>query len=243
MKKIYFTVTLLCLGLISFSQEEVALFGDWYLHFRTDNGVTTYPPLTTQEDYNIVLNFGLLPPTADEPFTIESFGPITDTFEGKFNVANGTMEVFDITEALSNCENPPEVCSYFSDYNHAILFDSNTSEILDEFILSYDITGTDDDTTLTITNDFSGDYAVYGRQTLSISSFQYRTIAIYPNPAKEVLHISNFLISSHYSIYSITGKLIESNSNLSESIDVSYLKAGLYFLKIDDKQIIKFIKL
>lgn len=163
MKKFYFTIIFLCLGLVSFSQDEAALFGDWYLHYRTDNGVAIYPPLTTQENYNVILNFGLLPPTADEPFTVESFGPITNTFEGKFNVENGSMEFINIIEATNNCENPPEVCSYFSDYNNTILFDSNTSVVLDEFIVSYEITGTDDDTALIITNDYSGDYAVYGR--------------------------------------------------------------------------------
>ncbi|WP_323788822.1 T9SS type A sorting domain-containing protein [Psychroserpens sp.] len=163
MKKFYFTIIFLCLGLLSFSQDEAALFGDWYLHYRTDNGVAIYPPLTTQENYNVILNFGLLPPTADEPFTVESFGPITNTFEGKFNVENGSMEFINIIEATNNCENPPEVCSYFSDYNNTILFDSNTSVVLDEFIVSYEITGTDDDTALIITNDYSGDYAVYGR--------------------------------------------------------------------------------
>ncbi len=245
MKHVYFSFLTLFITFLSHSQDEVELFGDWFLHYRTDNGIIIYPPLTIQEDYEIVLNFGLLPPTANHPFTIESNGPTTNTFNGKFEIVvqgEGIMQILNVNEVLNNCEHPPEVCSFFSDYNNAILLDPNTSEVVDEYFVRYDVTGTDENEVLTITNEFSGDIAVYGRQTLSISSYENRTVTVFPNPANNILNISNFNIDSYYSIYSIEGKLILDKSNLSQQVDISYLKPGLYDLRIEELQTIKFIK-
>ncbi|MBR9845697.1 MAG: T9SS type A sorting domain-containing protein [Algicola sp.] len=250
MKNIYLFIVLFCLNFLCFSQEEVHLFGDWYLNYRTDNEQIIYPPLTSEENYDIVLNFGLLPPTANNPFTIESYGPTTTTFDGKFEVEQGIMKVFNVTENLNNCEHPIEVCSYFSNYNHAILLDPNTSVVLDEFIMNYEILGIEEDATLIITNNSNGNYAVYGRQTLSTEevSLQNLGIELVHNPVKTQLELSINQSESQlkYNIYSIDGKLVEEAFLRSKSIHIEDLNSGLYFIQFtnDNKQqqTIKFIK-
>lgn len=156
--------------MFSFAQDEVELFGEWFLNYRTVGGSATYPPLTTEEDYNVILNFRLLPPNAGNPFIIESYGPTTTNYEGRFEVENGIMYIFNVEENVENCEHPELVCSYFEDYNNEILFDPDAIVEPGEYALTYEVTGTGDDAVLTITNDFNnpegviGAHAVYGRQ-------------------------------------------------------------------------------
>lgn len=242
MKKIYLTLTLLfCVSI--YAQEETQLFGDWYLQSRTDNDVTIYPPLTTEENYNIILNFGLEPPSSGNPLVVNSHGPATDSFYGNFLVENSTILFNNIYETLGNfCDHPPEVCGYFDSYNYNLLFDNNTATQDAQYLVSYEITGIGNDAVLTITNNFNGDYAVYGRQTLSNNSFTNKPISVFPNPVNTTLNVSNLDLESTYSIYSIDGKEVIADSKLKSSINTSNLKSGIYFLKIDNKQIIKFIK-
>lgn len=164
MKTIYTTIILLFVSISSFAQDEVELFGEWFLNHRTFGPTAIYPPLTAEEDYNIILNFRLLPPNAGNPFIIESYGPTTTTIEGRFEVENGIMEIFNVVETILNCEHPPIVCSYFDDYNTDILFDPDTLTETGEHIVTYEVTGTGDDAILTITNGSNGEQAVYGRQ-------------------------------------------------------------------------------
>ena len=166
MKKLYLTFILFFATILSFSQEEVELFGDWYLHFRTIDGETSYPPLTITEDYDIILNFSLLPPNASIPFVIESYSA-SHSFEGKFIVDNGIMEILNVTQYTPPCDYPTEVCDYSSNYGSDILLDPNTSIEPNVYVLSYDVTGADDEAVLTITNNSNGDLAVYGRQPTS----------------------------------------------------------------------------
>ncbi|GEP51724.1 hypothetical protein FNO01nite_23960 [Flavobacterium noncentrifugens] len=73
---------------------------------------------------------------------------------------------------------------------------------------------------------------------LSVNDFEFSSyFTLYPNPAEEMLNINtrkNIKISS-ISIYDISGRLIQSISNpeINSGIDVSSLKTGNYFLKIN----------
>ena len=60
-------------------------------------------------------------------------------------------------------------------------------------------------------------------------------LKIYPNPAKNVLTIDNLknINISSISIYTILGQVIQTTTNPTKTIDVSELKSGNYFLKIN----------
>lgn len=62
---------------------------------------------------------------------------------------------------------------------------------------------------------------------------------IFPNPVHDTLLLSENIIDlySSYSIYDSNGKLVQSQKLNSNTIDTSFLKAGIYFLKFlnDDK--------
>jgi len=68
------------------------------------------------------------------------------------------------------------------------------------------------------------------------------TLQVYPNPVNHELQIKNYE-SGDIEIYNIVGQKIIFNFQLStfNSIDVSHLSSGMYFLKIDNR-VVKFIK-
>jgi len=71
----------------------------------------------------------------------------------------------------------------------------------------------------------------------------FTNFTIYPNPAQEVLKIESQHHIESVKIYSLLGKLIKNEFN--NSIDISELKMGLYFVQvtIDGKTVTKkFIK-
>lgn len=84
----------------------------------------------------------------------------------------------------------------------------------------------------------------YNERLLSIPEFSENSFTVYPNPTNDVLYInsSNELIG--YGIYSLQGVSIFEGT-LKESIDVSNLVAGVYFIEITtdaSKSVQKFIK-
>lgn len=72
------------------------------------------------------------------------------------------------------------------------------------------------------------------------------TLVLYPNPASDFVSINSEVSFSHYDLFSISGKLIESRKELTDtSIDISDLASGLYLLKVyNDREIAlrKFVK-
>ncbi len=84
--------------------------------------------------------------------------------------------------------------------------------------------------------------------TLSTTEFTLdNTVSLYPNPAKDIINISSLEKIENYKIVDILGKTISVNKpkNISNIIDVSALKTGIYFIRIKtgtSSSTIKFIK-
>jgi len=78
--------------------------------------------------------------------------------------------------------------------------------------------------------------------TLGIVELQLESlISIYPNPVKNILHINHSGYNlDNVSLYDVLGKSVM-DAKTSNTINVSKLKSGLYFvrIRIEDKQIIK----
>lgn len=75
---------------------------------------------------------------------------------------------------------------------------------------------------------------VEGETILSTNDNLSNTLRIFPNPASKTLNISSTssLDNAKYTIVGITGKTIIANPLLKNTIDVSNLSAGVYFLNI-----------
>jgi Secretion system C-terminal sorting domain len=78
---------------------------------------------------------------------------------------------------------------------------------------------------------------------LAVESFNRDLIKIYPNPASTVLNISDVTGVNDYEIYDIVGKVVlKSSKFISNTIDIATLNNGIYYLKINNLQTLKFIK-
>ena len=72
-------------------------------------------------------------------------------------------------------------------------------------------------------------------------------ITLYPNPAINSLRIINERVDQDFmvQIFDITGKMVLSNKSIDEQIDVSFLKDGVYYIRLSGKEQIitkKFLK-
>ncbi|QHI34885.1 Beta-agarase D [Kordia antarctica] len=71
-------------------------------------------------------------------------------------------------------------------------------------------------------------------QALSTTEVTFSDVNVYPNPVENTLYISKTSAIETLEIYSIQGQMILKKTNQFETIDVSTLKSGLYFLKLTD---------
>jgi len=79
----------------------------------------------------------------------------------------------------------------------------------------------------------------------SISKVQSGDLILYPNPVQSTLYINSNYQNEAISIYDLQGKLILSNPNMNNQINVSSLPRGVYVIKINDSNnsiVNKFIK-
>ncbi|HET8837637.1 MAG TPA: FG-GAP-like repeat-containing protein [Flavobacteriaceae bacterium] len=78
-------------------------------------------------------------------------------------------------------------------------------------------------------------------ETLDIEETKVTNLILYPNPASDRLHLSEFadLQNAVYTIFDITGKKVLNNKLTSSEIDVSKLSAGSYILRIENHGNIK----
>jgi urea transporter len=72
---------------------------------------------------------------------------------------------------------------------------------------------------------------------LAIIEQGFEQVKVYPNPATDVLHLQGLAIGSSWALYDMSGKLLKHEEALSNnlSIDVKDLAAGIYQLKITNK--------
>lgn len=68
-------------------------------------------------------------------------------------------------------------------------------------------------------------------------------IKTYPNPSTSFISLSGLMESKNYIIYNMAGKeLAKGNISINNKIDIRFLENGMYLLKLDDFEIIRFIK-
>jgi hypothetical protein len=80
--------------------------------------------------------------------------------------------------------------------------------------------------------------------TLSVPDYELeKTINLYPNPSNNYIIISGLSKIESYTIYSVIGsKIVSGNISNNKKIDIRNFTNGLYFLKFDNGNTIKFLK-
>ena len=80
----------------------------------------------------------------------------------------------------------------------------------------------------------------YGPQALDAGKFDLPTVAVYPNPASDLLTIVG-ANNTTYNIYDVTGRTVANGETGNSAINVSSLPSGMYIVSINNTSI-KFIK-
>lgn len=87
------------------------------------------------------------------------------------------------------------------------------------------------------------DNLVLNSSTLSTNDFTLKTIKIFPNPSSDFIEITGPTVIENYEIYNTLGQEIKKGIVLeNKKINIQNLTNGIYFLKFDNGNPIKFIK-
>lgn len=68
-----------------------------------------------------------------------------------------------------------------------------------------------------------------------------KSFGVYPVPANEILYINSYMAVENYKIVDIFGKVVIEERSNKNSIDISGLQSGLYFIQVND-EVTRFIK-
>ena len=75
----------------------------------------------------------------------------------------------------------------------------------------------------------------------SVPTIPGKEVYYYPNPASDIVHLHG-LSEGKFQIYEVTGRLLSSGTLDKGKIDISFLMNGIYYLRINETDVIKFIK-
>ncbi|WP_298516591.1 T9SS type A sorting domain-containing protein [uncultured Kordia sp.] len=71
---------------------------------------------------------------------------------------------------------------------------------------------------------------------LSTTEFAFSDVQLYPNPTSNTLNINNTSAIKSLEIYSVQGQLMLQQKSQFETVDMSQLQSGLYFVTLKDTQ-------
>jgi len=196
----------------SFAQDQ-DIVGTWYVRaFVTD----------LEPDRNINNNSSIGDPTlvinADYSFTGLAG---CNTFSGQFvyNAVNDRFTTQNFVTTNNTCDLDSQI-----DFENSYYYNLNNSGSNQIFTDGFDL------------NLWQAAYfgMVFQKDTfLGIPKYLKDQIKIYPNPVSEKLYISSETKNlNEYVIYSSLGNIVLKGSFLENSIDVSKLSIGIYFLKV-----------
>ncbi len=77
---------------------------------------------------------------------------------------------------------------------------------------------------------------------LSVNDVDKKILKAYPNPASERIILPSELINLDYKIYSVVGQEVQSSKISSEEIKIEKLSKGIYILRINGYQPLRFVK-
>ncbi|AXG72007.1 hypothetical protein KORDIASMS9_04269 [Kordia sp. SMS9] len=236
MKKLYILLLAVFASHTTQAQDDPNLLGQWFLHYIESNGTIMYPP---SDGANPSIIFSNLTPN---PFDFNGDGSgVCNSFFLHYELPNSTtITISEFSSTLVFCNTNAQDAYEFMYFS--ILNNNPTS--------TFDYTIDLPNETLTMI-DLLGEKLVYGRQILSTKDNEVfsNNIKVYPNPAQKEIFMTGIAANSKtsYSIYNLVGNVAVSERSMTQaSLDVSQLKAGVYFIKIQQQgktAVKKFVKI
>ncbi|MFT4850164.1 MAG: heat shock protein HslJ [Sediminicola sp.] len=228
MKNILLLLISLFYGLQSFAQDP-ELYKTWYLR-EVFNDLNTVVVQNISPPINPIL-------TISETLSFNGEAAC-NTFSGtmSFDIATNRLEMLSFIKTNNTCNEPAHVnfetefFPFFEIGNSFQAFVSNE---------------TNGQQTLATIGPWYP-HLVLKNYVLNVAKKDKLVIAVYPNPVADILFINpEGSTIDNINIYSLQGKLVLSENYALETIDVSDLSEGLYFIEIsssEGKSIQKFVK-
>ena len=241
MKKTTLFILASMFSLFGLAQQEL-LEHDWTLHYMIIDGntINVNQPHPSNPEYHPRIEF-IESSQGYEVFATIDFNYFAEGLPPTI-INEDTFIIQEPTATLGDCN----YCLLESQYIGIILL----GDAAPQRTFGYEIIdGTNDQKTLIITTP-EGNTAVHGNYyLLSTDDFEKESITIYPNPAKKKLTInSKEWALEKIEVYSMLGSHVLEKTGLdpNSSIDVSFLKPGIYFAQITiengNKHMYQFIK-
>ena len=223
MKKALLIVLVGLFSLQSFGQDP-NLFRTWYL-YTLDVDLGNFYMIS---DINPSISPFI---TISEDLSFSGEGAC-NTYEGAFNYIEPLyLETLTFSNTIDDCE----------------IHNSFENDFFEFFLEGFEFHITEESEGLSL--HFSTvlmSYALFKDFPLSVIDNTLTSIKIYPNPTSDQLFIfSENTVIERFTIFSLTGKKILEALNENNSIDVSTLSKGIYFIELsssEGKSIQRFIK-
>ena len=203
---------------VKLQAQQPELIDTWYLQNLIIDGNDNMPPSDSEVPYVYVI------------FTPTAFGTFVCAGIVGQIAYSGADNTFNITASITTNDCSLQENTTFQNlYLDGFYFINMTSPF------SYAIEDIGNDTKqLTVTN-VLGDEAVYTASTLGIEEFSSATFTVYPNPVKDILYVSgdSGFEDLNLTVYDLYGKEVIKTST--ETIDMSGLTSGLYFLTVTNQ--------
>lgn len=113
---------------------------------------------------------------------------------------------------------------------------------IEGFLQTYDIEYYEDFLFVTTLSGDNNKVVQLDLNSLSIGGESLKSIKLFPNPTTQNISISGLNKAQNYVIYTVTGRLIREGLVFKDTIDVSQLSNGIYFLQLETGNPLKFIK-
>jgi len=229
----------LLLGLIysfnSFGQDPFLFENDWFLAQLTVDGTPIDIPNNTE--------VGIIPTYFMDFKPLDYFeSTVCNTFAADVTIGSDQITFNNIVVGLFECTIAANTAFEFIYFP---FFQDHEGVPNDYFVSIIDGPETGDQLVLNIINP-DGDNAEYWNNKLSAPENSINELTVFPNPTQEILSWnSSFKGPVEVRIYSLQGTLVKQLNQVQNSVDVSALSSGIYFIELKADAVIsrsKFIK-
>jgi hypothetical protein len=234
MKKLLFFFTIIFTSIIASAQDGGILNHTWFLRELENNGTVYEAPSNSEIDE---IEMRLI-------FDVDIFYFQTSICSSvNCNAFPSSVDGY----RLFNYILQEEVCMISENQEfQELYFRFFAEDNLPDLKFTYAIEEINSGTRELILTNQTGNTVTYRRNVLATEEFENISFTIYPNPTSETLYIQNLAAPiDSYAILDVTGKIILQGKLANETINVSGLQSGIYFLEIssEGKQVVKkFVK-
>ena len=236
MKKLILLISALLVYASSLAQDPELLDRFWYVTKLNLSGNDFFPP-EYDPDYGYHFLYIHYEGSGVGDFFLESChaGAAGVTFDGEPNEFNVELPIVILLSDCFNNDYQTYENMYFGFY------DDNAAEPF-----TYEITDEGNGALSMIVTASNGDKVYYGNDLLTNGDLSIADFHVYPNPVQDELFVNSKGNSiDGITVYSLTGQQLIYRTGQTNSIDVSSLSDGIYFLEIvseGKKQVQKFVK-